>query len=817
MSRVLLIRFGGIGRSPYTEASTFCTSTPPGYVTDPVEGVLSVPTGFSSSVTPFQNVGSDPSCALSFANTPEIRGRLLAGRIVPYVTSGGEWVRTTGYLPAYRPYTIGVTDASPFAINDYVTIAGERLLVTAVGASDITVDTIFDSVPVPKPWSMPAESVGGTPIFSSTPVIDGAFCEVSAVDPDAISSASEEVLFRGFVRDWSMDTSAGATGAIRVSVGGLMSALSTRSLAPPPMRWFGAPPQYNDAAAVYESTMRFGSYYYNADTYGAAADVAPVGNTAPPFLYWIPREGAMQNIWSLWQVGNSRTEVAGGVPRTVCELGTDTGTEGRPVTFGIGFRSSQGAYLADNGAQIGNLDGPRYANYIDNMRLDPAVLFGWQPAHVGYTYASAVMAVLTGKTDISPDAEYPATMAGFLTDSWIDESSLAAFAEFAVTNAIFGKVGGVTIYALPPVSADGKTLIDYLVETVLAPNAGCLVQDGGVLRFVAWVGTAAFPRPLTSASLGAPSAVIASSRASLLKQVNITVGSSVGIVWDTSVSVTPEVTDVVLSDFCAGATGGKTISIADNSQTDIVPWTVTDNGYASGLAVSDSAVALATNLVGMWGLPAPMLTITLSDRLAQLALGDDVAITLDQVVGSDGNMGISRCRGIVLESTRYWRDRATSYKIALVGYAAGAAKPAYWAACAEVTATGAGTLTVDANRFTPLDPTPSPSQLWGTPNTDADAFWQSSKAAGEDVYLMLLDSNGLPLPSATPPILDADATGGTTITYRGSFAPAVPAAGMVVALAPYASQSNPDALLDAFLADSAGEVAGNPPWTWQVG
>ena len=96
-----------------------------------------------------------------------------------------------------------------------------------------------------------------------------------------------------------------------------------------------------------------------------------------------------------------------------------------------------------------------------------------------------------------------------------------------------------------------------------------------------------------------------------------------------------------------------------------------------------------------------------------------------------------------------------------------------------------------------------------------DAFRQIVKATGAQVYLSLYNARGVPLPSATYPIFDEGASTATTLFYAGSFFPTVPAAGMIVTLAPYAFQPAADTFIDAYLADTSGTVAGQDPWTWQ--
>jgi hypothetical protein len=96
-----------------------------------------------------------------------------------------------------------------------------------------------------------------------------------------------------------------------------------------------------------------------------------------------------------------------------------------------------------------------------------------------------------------------------------------------------------------------------------------------------------------------------------------------------------------------------------------------------------------------------------------------------------------------------------------------------------------------------------------------DAFIQTEKMTAANVYLALYNARGVLLPTVTYPILDIGGSGGTTLAYTGSFFPTVPAAGMLVTLAPYGFQPAADTFIDAYLADTSGTVAGQDPWTWQ--
>ena len=386
---------------------------------------------------------------------------------------------------------------------------------------------------------------------------------------------------------------------------------------------------------------------------------------------------------------------------------------------------------------------------------------------------------------------------------------------------------------LPPITGDGKTLIDYLTEVALGPFAACLVQDGALIRCFSWAGNQTFPTAIGSAQMAEPAATLTSSRASLLKQVNIVIGSQVASVHAGQIQVTPDTTEVVLSDFYGGAVGGKTITLSDIGgnatayATGYYPYGSISESSLFGVA-TPSTRAFAVKLVKRWGSPVPMLEIALNDirvvnnvqRDQRLAIGDEVSVTLPQVMGNNGDMGIINCRGVVVEAIRNLAHKfPTKYRIALIGYPQGADKPGYWAPCGTITAVDLvnNRLTIEPHDFTtPLTTTPADFKTSGQPYNDQHAFWQVGKLGNNQVTLQLLDSNGLPQTTTTAPVLVAPDPPSNLIEYTGSFAPTVPAVGMIVTLASYPDQTTPDILPSAFLADPAtGEVNGNPPWTWQ--
>lgn len=299
MSKSLLVRFHGFGDFP-NEATAFTTNVlPPYQVGIGVKAVVSVPDSFSSSVTPFEPVGSDPSVSISLLNTPDVRRILLSSALVPVKNPlTGETVRTRGYIPTTRPFTVEVTDSTPFLPLDAITIANERLIVTAVPtATSITIDTASESIPTPKAWSSIATGVGGVPIYRSLPSLEGAFVSIAIIDDETtVVRADEEIVLRGFVRGWSMDTSAGGPGLLKVSIGGLLAALSTRVLTPPPVKvsnsetW--ATRDVNPFDMLYPSRLG-----------GEAPDVCADGYTAPSFIYVVPKQGALAGVWSFCRWG----------------------------------------------------------------------------------------------------------------------------------------------------------------------------------------------------------------------------------------------------------------------------------------------------------------------------------------------------------------------------------------------------------------------------------------------------------------------------------------------------------------------------------
>ena len=828
MSKSLLVRFHGFGDFP-NEATAFTTNAlPPYQVGIGVKAVVSVPDSFSSSVTPFEPVGSDPSVSISLLNTPDVRRILLSSALVPCKNPlTGETVRTRGYIPTTRPFTVEVTDSTPFLPLDAITIANERLIVTAVPTStSITIDTASESIPTPKAWSSIATGIGGVPVYRSLPSLEGAFVSVAIMDDETtVVRADEEIVFRGFVRGWSMDTSAGGPGLLKVSIGGLLAALSTRVLTAPPVKVTNLDLIAGDAVNPFDMI-------YPSRLGGEAPDVCADGYTAPSFVYVVPKRGALTGVWSFWQVGARTTKIDNtDEPGTFLQLGDSTGAAGFPLSIGYGSRATvlAGApnstsirgELAPNGLQDsyqeimtrGDLETWRSLRFYPETNPG-SIMF----AYYGYGFVDVIRSLFTGRNTVDPLAEYPVTMAAWLPTGCVDTTSLSRF-EFVAQpkNLVTSYIAGIAVDSLPPADVDGKTLLDFITESVLAPNAGCIVQDGASLRVFSWAGINAAPRSIGFASLANPAASLTSSRSSYLKQVNVTIGTSIANFWGGEVKLTAESTDVFYSDYYTGGVGGKTLTLADNSLTDTRGGTETNPPDQVPRSLDSTVGSYAVTLLNRWGAPAPMLTLTLRDNFGRLQLGEDVRITLDQVPGNDGGMGITKSRGVVIESVRSWSKGETEYKIALIGYTNSQPKAGYWGATAELSGAGSpGVLNVYQHRFTEgYIASATGGEAFGVPSDDVDAFIQIEKMTGANVYLALYDARGVPLPTVTYPILDGGGSGGTTLAYSGSFSPTVPAAGMIVTLAPYGFQPAADTFIDAYLADTSGTVSGQDPWTWQ--
>ena len=858
--RNLIVRFHGFNTSDnLSEAACFCSTELPQFLSSPYLGVVDVPSNFSSSITPFEPLGSDPSVTINLLNTPDVRAVLFDSRLIGVedVLNPGTILRTLQYIPAARPFTLTFPGVqTSMAVDDVVTIGNERLRVSGrnvVGPDTVyTFNTWHESIPNPKPFSSIQQGVAGVPIFRSKPSLEGSFVTISASDTGSVVN-NEEPLFKGFVKAWSMDTSASGSATIKISIGGLIGALQTRSLVPAPMVSDGT--VYVSASGGLSFQVSYETEQYGG---GTLVDGEPTddGQTVPKLLYIIPKDGPFKGVWFLYRVVQASTlTTSSGQRRTYVKLGSNYGGSDYPDMWGTGIQS---ANISTSSLVTAYRNGTRGGFPIEQFVRDVLLGSGTTPVSVGFQhvynnsdvsdsvqnmYARTIRMVMTGidlNVDTGTYEEVPATMAAWLPADCIDLDSIfdMFFSNGVNIHQISRNFGPYFTPArryfayLPPITGDGKTLIDYLTEVALGPFAACLVQDGALIRCFSWAGNQTFPTAIDSAQMAEPAATLTSSRASLLKQVNIVIGSQVAAVHAGQIQVTPDTTEVVLSDFYGGAVGGKTITLSDIGgnatayATGYYPYGSISESSLFGVA-TPSTRAFAVKLVKRWGSPVPMLEIALNDirvvnnvqRDQRLAIGDEVSVTLPQVMGNNGDMGIINCRGVVVEAIRYWMQRQTKYRIALIGYPQGADKPGYWAPCGTITAVDLvnNRLTIEPNDFTtPLTTTPADFKTSGQPYNDQHAFWQVSKLGNEQVTLQLLDSNGLPQATTTAPVLVAPSPPSNLIEYTGSFSPTVPAVGMIVTLASYPNQTTPDILPSAFLADPAtGEVNGNPPWTWQ--
>lgn len=781
MNRIIILRIAGIGVG--TNQTAF-SSRPLAYAASNVVCVVSATDAFTSELTPFSSRGSSPSMTVSALYNSDSGPLLLSRVMTPVYTSTGNPVTTTGYVPAARPATIGVTDVAPFSVNDIISLGCEAVRVTAKGASTITVTSTRGSAPVPHPYLADGPAPGVT-VFEKVPGIEGLRCTVSWCYDDNVSEALETVVFRGVVGSAEIDTSAGGDLRINLTLQSIVGSVDSSPWIPRQYAWLRgrmSPP----AAGALES------WCYLTGNVAASAPRSSAGTAADVplrFLYLIAGDS-----WLTYEV-TAYTSTSRASTATLSQSGETR----RPVAFGRGRAFSGGPSRNFNVAP--DYDSAVGQDFASAMS-DPAGYRSlvWQEVVCAPSPGLLLKQILTGIDAATGTLETSWATAAWVDVDAIDLNTVARLSDAVAAQAVtFTDSNNVQWYALPPrLGGSDKGLLAWLIETIFEPAAIALIVQAGKIRLVSWGTREEWPATLTSSVLASPSAAIAFGRNGIVQAVKVKALGVNSYAFNVS---SPEV--VYVNRAAATEGGGQTVSLTTANATVMT----FGQGDALGAAFvpGDATVELAELLVARYSRSCPMLTVTVRDSAQTYTVGDQVLVTLATVPAADGTMGLSQCRGVVLRANTKWMQGVTVYGVILIGYADAIGRPPMWASSGTVVSDSGSVLTIAANDYTraPIDAGATP---W--PQSDAAAWEQTLALLGAGVRLALLDQYGAPYTVTTAPFLDSVDVGANQLTYTGSWAPATPAAGDVVVLAPAPIQATPEASFDAFLSGTDGQVEG---------
>jgi hypothetical protein len=198
---------------------------------------------------------------------------------------------------------------------------------------------------------------------------------------------------------------------------------------------------------------------------------------------------------------------------------------------------------------------------------------------------------------------------------------------------------------------------------------------------------------------------------------------------------------------------------------------------------------------------AARVDVTLRDAVVDLTIGQEVALSSDYIVNSDGEMGVSLLTGYVLKAARSWSTPTTAYTIILPGYLSPAAHVSVWSVSALIIdIRSVDKVELEANFYT----APPVISSEGAPISDTDAFRLSTETYGGPFDVQLLDGYGTL--KGQFPLLSIDVPN-NLMEFTGIGAAA--AIGDIIVLAPATFfGAGLDTVWDVFQADSSGQVAG---------
>jgi hypothetical protein len=213
-------------------------------------------------------------------------------------------------------------------------------------------------------------------------------------------------------------------------------------------------------------------------------------------------------------------------------------------------------------------------------------------------------------------------------------------------------------------------------------------------------------------------------------------------------------------------------------------------------------VANAFGLLMRYSQSAARVDLSLRDSQVDLNVGQEVAVTSQYLVNSEGEMGVQALTGYVLKAARSWATPTTAYTIILPGYLSPANKIKVWSCSAVVVDQPGDFLTIEANAFT------APPGLASdvAPVNDAEAFQRTHDLIGTWYNVQLLDQYGTFKAQTALESVDVPGNQLELPGFDGISSP-----GDIIVLSP--SIDFPPSTLaliwDVFQANDAGEVDGS--------
>jgi len=820
-NRVVAIKILGVGDTTTVLPATFTTRAHPLYPTALEGTVVSLTDQLSSEIAVFGSMGSDSTTSFTVLSTAATRAILLSrGKVeVRDPSAQNQPMRTTGYIsPASGPVTIPVPASAVFTVGNYYRIQNTVFKIisnsgTLVGARAWGCANV--------PIGMTQQGVGNEPLgcriydVSNGNPLGG--CEqlpvvIETVDLDSITP---EVIFRGYISKVSNDTSSGQQNLIKVDCSSMMAYLKSAPFIP---AW----------GAVTADTTRPAGVIYQTNQ---NADVIQTKLTTP----WVPEVFGPRfdplspqvgdTVVSLWQV---REEGTGGIsvplenydsPGVITVNNSvyldfngnqtattnsyamcfkdgyyDTGGYGPPINLYIGVSAHR---RSDGYSDANRLNSNNW--WSDAQQQAPSVR--GENCIESADMPSVIIDLLLGTYNADPTLSQGARSA--TESAWlpfpyadigdlIDLSSLADLMAGLDYPDIVQYVPGLTVTTvttqrviLPYAHTSAKTVGEVLDE-ILKRLGAYMVYDQGKFYFGSWAGTRQVPAFVNDGALSDPSIKLTFDRGMCLMRVKAK------YCIDIDVNATTYEVPYLNVDLASSALG-KEMTVSH--------WMAGRMNPNDSFWGDTRLMANAFGLLMRYSQSAARLDVSLRDSVLDLEVGQQVACTFDNIVNSEGEMGVVTALGYVLKAGRSWKTPTTAYTIILPGYLSTTTQLSYWSCSALVVdVLGGDNIEVDSNAFIQAPILAPP----GAPISDVQAFLFTQQLLGSWYDVQLLDTYGtLKYQGA----LTGVNTVGNLMTLPGFDAYAVPGDIIVLAPATYFG-AGLSIIYDTFLADNNRQVDG---------
>ena len=799
-SRIVVIRILGVGETGSDDAAVFTTvGNANGRGT-----VVSLADQLSSEIQVFGTLGSDSTTSFTVLSTPYTRRLLMSrGKVEVRDVSAyrNQPLRLAGYIKATPGVvTLPLVSAS-MVVGGYYRIQNTVFRILTLGP--MTAVRVWGCAPVPIAMAKESQdTLIGPKVYDLTGDNPLGGCEQLPViiSTQETDGSDVEVIFRGYVNKVSNDTSAGQQNLIKVDCSSMMAYLKQSPFVP---AWGTVATDTVTASSEFTRSERSftvaGVYktFWNIQEFGPLYDPDAPETAATVSNLWQIREGDTGGIGARASFGNSEVGISSvynityGVGATVIDNGyrmsftkgyylngdygpkLEVAVTGDPNGYGAGRPSWSSRLIA----QKPSIRGENCVSSINFAACIVDLLLG--------CYAGDIT-LDSGARSVTESAWLPYDYTS--VDDLIDTASLYALTEGLTNPDIVINLGGGNdidfLYLLPYEPASVKTVGEVL-EKILKRLGAYMVYDKGKFYFGSWNGKRQTPVAVTDAAVSDPSIKLTFDRGLSLMRVNVAYGDygTEFIKYDVPYN-NPDLSTANL---------GKEISISHW----LIPFKAPDDASWGRTRM----VANAFGLLMRYSQSAARVDLSLRDSVVDLQVGQEVAVTSQYIVNSDGEMGVQALTGYVLKAARSWQTPTTAYTIILPGYLSPSNKVSVWSCSARVEAVPGGDfILVEANAFT----APNGLASTGAPATDAEAFQRTHDLIGSWYEVQLLDQYGT-LKFQGP----LDGRSGNILDLPGFDAFAVIGDIIVLAPAPQFGALELGLIWDVFQANDAGQVDGS--------